>query len=291
LSEPAPGGEENTMPELSIKEAEKLLAGVVIPPRPSVVTAVMEERNRPEPDLRRVAQLIATDVGLSAAVIKTINSPLYGLRRQVSAIDQAVSLLGMKNIASLVMGLALRKAMPSSGLERFWDSAARTALICSHLSKALNLAIREDAYLFGLFHDCAIPLLIQRFPDYKATLGMANKERVKGFTDVEEERHGTNHAVVGSLLASNWHLPDNLRDAIRNHHDPQVFQSSLSSEALNLIALGMIAEYIENSVSRLAQDSEWEKRGSQVLAYLMLDPSEFEDLLRDTREMLADSAA
>jgi len=278
------------VPELSIKEAEKLLAGVVIPPRPTVVTAVMEERNRAEPDLRRIAQLIASDVGLSAAVLKAINSPLYGLRRPVTAIDQAVSLLGIKNIAALVMGLALRKAMPSSGLERFWDSAARTALICSHLARTLNLGSREDAYLFGLFHDCGIPLLIQRFADYKATLGAANGERAKGFTDIEDERHGTNHAVVGSLLASNWHLPDSLRDAIRNHHDPQALRSGLPPETSNLIALGAIAEHIENSFSRLSQDSEWEKRGGEVLAYLMLDKDEYAELQRDTREMLADSA-
>lgn len=279
------------MLDLSIKEAEKLLGGVTIPARPSVVTAVMEERNSADPDLRKVAQLIASDVGLSAAVIKTINSPLYGLRRSVTSIEQSVSLLGMKNIASLVMGLALRKAMPNSGLERFWDSAARTALIASHLAKNLNLGNREDAYLFGLFHDCGIPLLIQRFPDYKVTLGMANREASKAFTDVEDERHGTNHAVVGGLLASNWHLPDNLRNAIRNHHDPQVFQSSLPPDTVNLIALSMVAEFIENSVSRLSQDSEWDKRGAEVMAYLMLSREEFDDLLRDTREMLADSAA
>ncbi len=278
------------MLDLSINEAEKLLAGVVIPPRPSVLTAVMEERNKPEPDLRRVAQLIASDVGLSAAVLKTINSPLYGLRRSVTAIDQAVSLLGMKNMSSLIIGLALRKALPTSGLDRFWDSAARTALIASHLAKSLNLCNREDAYLFGLFHDCGIPLLIQRFPDYKATLGLANNERVRGFTEVEDERHGTNHAVVGSLLASNWHLPDMLRDAIRNHHDRSVFESNLTADSLNLIALGLVAEMIDNSVSRLAQDCEWEKRGGAVMAYLMLSEQELEELSADTREMLAEPA-
>lgn len=279
------------MQDLSIKEAEKLLGGVVIPPRPTVVTALMEERNRPDPDLQRVGRLIASDVGLTAAILKTVNSPLYGLRRQVAAIDQAVSLLGMKNVSALVMGLALRKAMPNTGLERFWDSAARTALICAHLAKTLNLGNREEVYLFGLFHDCGIPLLIQRFPDYKATLGLANNERQKLFTEVEDERHGTHHAVVGSLLASNWNLPDVLREAIRNHHERDVFTSSLSSEAITLIAIGLVAEHIENAFSRLAQDSEWEKRGRDVMTYLMLGEAEFDELQRDAQEMLADSAA
>lgn len=278
------------MTDLSIKEAEKLLAGVVIPPRPSVVTAVMEERSRPEPDVQRIAHLISSDVGLSAAMLKAINSPLYGLRRSVTNIDQAVSLLGMKTVSSLVLGLALRKAMPTSGLERFWDSAARTALICAHLSKVLGTSSREDAYLFGLFRDCGIPLLIQRFPEYKATLGMANSERERSFTVVEDECHGTNHAVVGSLLASNWHLPEILREAIRNHHDLDVYHSSISADVLNLIVVGHVASHIENSVSRLAQDNEWEKQKRAVLEQLMLSDADLEDLQRDTRELLSDAA-
>jgi HD-like signal output (HDOD) protein len=278
------------MNDLSIKEAEQLLAGVVIPPRPSVVTAVMEERSRPEPDMQRIAHLVSSDVGLAAAMLKAINSPLYGLRRSVTNIDQAVFLLGMKSVSSLVLGLSLRKAMPTSGLERFWDSAARTALICSHLTKVLEISSREDAYLFGLFRDCGIPLLIQRFPDYKATLGMANSEHERSFTVVEDERHGTNHAVVGSLLARSWHLPEILREAIRNHHDCEVFNSSLPADALNLIAVGHVASHIDNALSRLAQDSEWERQRHAVLGQLMLSEADLEDIQRESRELLSDAA-
>lgn len=277
------------MTDLSSEEARKLLAGVVIPPRPTVVTAVLEERARPEPDLKRVATLIGGDVGLSAAVLKTVNSPLYGLRRQVSGIEQAVNMLGMNNVGALVTGLALRNAVPAQGLERFWDGATRTALIASYLAKQLGCTSREDAHLFGLFHDCGIPLLMQRFPDYRDTLRQANQEHGRAFTDVEDERHATNHAVVGGLLASNWHLPDHLREAIRAHHDLAVFQSGLSSAAMNLVAIGLLAEYIESGHSRLAGDGEWDKLGGAVMAHLMMDADAVEELSRDAREMLEES--
>lgn len=277
------------MADLSVEEARKLLAGVVIPPRPTVVTAVLEERARPEPDLKRVATLIGGDVGLSAAVLKTVNSPLYGLRRQVSGIEQAVNMLGMNNVGALVTGLALRNAVPAQGLERFWDGATRTALIASYLAKQLGCTSREDAHLFGLFHDCGIPLLMQRFPDYRDTLRQANQEHGRAFTDVEDERHATNHAVVGGLLASNWHLPDHLREAIRAHHDLAVFQSGLSSAAMNLVAIGLLAEYIESGHSRLAGDGEWDKLGGAVMAHLMMDADAVEELSRDAREMLEES--
>lgn len=277
------------MTELNAEEAKKLLVGVVIPPRPNVVTAVLEERARPEPDLKRVVTLIASDVGLAAAVLKTVNSPLYGLRREISGIEQAVNMLGMNNVGALVTGLALRNTVPAQGLERFWDGATRTALIASYLAKHLGSVAKEDAHLFGLFHDCGIPLLMQRFPDYKDTLRQANQEHSRAFTDVEDDRHATNHAVVGGLLASNWHLSEHLREAIRAHHDPQVFQSGLSNQTMNLVAIGRLAEHIENSHSRLAGDSEWDKTGAAVMAHLMLDEAAIDELAGDAREMLDES--
>ncbi|MBK6742741.1 MAG: HDOD domain-containing protein [Hydrogenophilales bacterium] len=274
------------MPDLSSAAAEKLLAGITIPPRPSVVTAVMEERAKTDPNPGRIAQLIANDVGLSAAVLKTINSPFYGLRRRIASIDEAVALLGMKNIGTLVIGHSLSGAIPSKGLERFWDSAARTALIASHLAKTLGAVSREDAHLLGLFHDCGIPLLLDRFPDYKVTLQLANNERSRSFTDVEDERHGTNHSVVGALLAANWKLPTHIRDAIANNHDLGIFGSSMPSEVLNLIATVHIAEYIENSYSRLSTDCEWEKQGVAVMTQLMIDEESVEEMARDAVEMI-----
>lgn len=277
------------MPDISTKEAEKLLSGIVIPPRPSVLTAIMEERGRDEPDPRRIAQLIANDVALSAAVLKSINSPLYGLRRQVESVDQAVAMLGLKNISALVMGLSLRGSMPAAGLERFWDSAARTALLASHLAHTLGSTSREEAHMFGLFHDCGIPLLIQRFPDYKETLTLANGSRDKTFTEVEDERHQTNHAVVGSLLAKNWKLPEHFHDAILSHHDPGVYQSGLPLPSQNIVATVHLAEHIENGYSRLSTDAEWERMGGKVMAHLMLNEETLDELTRDCLELLEES--
>ena len=274
------------MPELSTTEAQKLLAGVVIPPRPSIVSAIMEEQGRDEPDLSRVAKLIGNDVGLAAAVLKTINSPLYGLRQQVGSIEQAVMMLGMKNVGSLVMGLALRNSIPSAGLDRFWDSATRTALAASYLAQTLGCSSREDAHLFGLFHDCGIPLLMQRFPDYKETLALANRAGERAFTDVEDERHQTNHAVVGNLLASNWKLQEHLREGILYHHDPAVFELGLPALTINLIATMYLAESIENGFSRLATDAQWDRTVPQAMAHLMIDEDAMEELAKDTLEML-----
>lgn len=277
------------MQDLSIKEAEKLLSGIIIPPRPNAVASVMEQSSRSEPDLKKLAQTISTDVALTAAVLKTINSPLYGLRQQTTSISHAVTLLGIKNVTSLVVGLSLRTAVPAAGLARFWDSASRAALVSAYLARTLGIADRESAYLYGLFHDCGIPLMMQRFSDYKETLALASNDSTKSIIQIENERHATNHALVGSLLASNWRLPELLRDAIRNHHEPNIFQSELSKPTLNLIAIGKLSEFIENSTARLSGGADWDNIGHDVLSQLMIYVTDLDEIQRDCQELLAES--
>lgn len=277
------------MEVISEEQTQRLLAGVVIPPRPTVVSDIMAEHRRDVPDLRRVAGLISADVALAAAILKTVNSTLYGLRRQISAIDQAVGMLGMNTVATLVTGLALRTAVPAQGLDRFWDGAARTALVSGYIAKHLGCVAPADAHLFGLFRDCGIPLLLQRFGDYKETLRLANAESERAFTDVEDDRYATNHAVVGSLLAANWSLSEDLRTAIRVHHELDVFQSDHTPNVMNLVAVGILAEHIENAHSRLSSECEWTKLGEAALKHLMMREEDMDELASDALAMLEEA--
>jgi HD-like signal output (HDOD) protein len=267
-------------------DAEKLLASITLPPRPTVVTEVMREHQKDAPDLRQVAHLIGSDPALAAALMKTVNSPFYGLRGRITSIEHAVSLLGMTNISTLVLGLSLRKAMPQGRLQHFREEAPIIALVMSRLARALGGAKPDDAHLFGLFHDCGMPLLEQRYKNYPETVTAAFMSVEAGFTQVEERAHGTNHAVVGSLLASNWNLPDHIRLAILWHHDATVFSTDLPSDSLHLIALGRIAEFMVQEQHNLAMDCVWESNGRSSLDYLMLDKNAFEELHADIREDL-----
>lgn len=131
--------------------------------------------------------------------------------------------------------------------------------------------------------------MLQRFSDYKDTLRMANAEANRAFTDVEDERHSTNHAVVGSLLAANWNLPEDFRVAICTHHDLGVYASAISPKAMNLVAVGVLAEHIENDYSRLSVGHEWAKLGKGTLDHLLLDAQALDELSADARTALEES--
>ena len=83
---------------------DEILSNIIIPPRPSILLKFQQAQEQ-DADLAYIAELIAQDMGLSAAVLKTINSAYYGLSEKVTSLKVAVSLLGMKQISMLVTGL------------------------------------------------------------------------------------------------------------------------------------------------------------------------------------------
>lgn len=265
---------------LDTSEVEKLLNGIAIPPRPQLLLEIDAALKADDPDLGKIAQLVTRDVGISAAILKTLNSPIFGLGRKIGSVAQAIALLGTRNTRSIVTGLVLRNAMGKlPALERFWDSAEKVAGINAFISSQLPRMPREDAYTFGLFRDCGIPLMLHRFPGYRDTLKTAPADDA-GFTVAEDRVHGTNHATIGYLFARTWGLSEVVCEAIRHHHDPAALDDSLPMPGYSrsLIAVNLLGEHLHNSTLRMRDDRLWELHGPAVLDYLGLNDGEFEEL-------------
>jgi len=277
------------MADVDLEQAKHIVDTIAIPPQPAALTETLAIVNSNDPDLSQIAEIISKDVALSAAVFKTINSPFFGIRREISSIQQATMLLGMKNVVNIVTGISLRMSMENNkggelNLGRFWDTASDTALVCTNLAKAMGSAVKDDAYMFGLFHDCGIPLMQQKYPDYFEVLKRANSEPDKDFTDIEEEYYDTNHATVGYMVAKSWKLPQPICQAILSHHSIDVLKES--GNVATLIAMLHMAEHISHSKRRLSQDLRWELIKEAVLENLLIDEQEYEELKEDVSDML-----
>lgn len=276
--------------EISIEDAQKSLKGVSIPPRPKLLTEINAELQKFNPDTNKLATRIATDVGLSAAILKVINSPYFGLRSKVGSVPTAVQLLGVQNVKSIVTGLLLKTTITGAGamsLERFWDSSEKVAKISAYVATTLPRAPRDEAYTLGLFRECGIPLLMQRFENYKDTLKAAAADS-RPMTVVEDAIHGTNHAVVGFMVAKTWGLPDNLAEAILRHHDMEVFAEgdNAAPGVRTLVAINFLAEYLNDTSVRLRDNLQWKAVSERVLGHLGLNDGEFEELREDVASVL-----
>jgi len=267
---------------------ETSLKDIGIPPRPAILERISAEMLKEEPDFRRLATIISADVSLAAGLIKTANSPFFGSRGRVRSVNEALITLGLEIASRALAGIILRKVFPASlHLERFWDASARIARLSGWLAQYLgNNKLRpEDAYTFGLFRDCGIPVLLMRFPGYGKVLAEANRDASLSFTAVEGAQLPTNHAMVGCLLAQSWWLPEETCLAIRHHHDAAVIGTPSFTPPLTSryrIAISQLAEHLVQRHSGLSQTHEWPKLGAACLHLLDIAEPEVERVLADS---------
>ena len=273
-------------------ELERTLNGIGIPPRPIIIDRITQEMRKDEPNFIYLGQLITADVSLAASLIKMANSPYFGLQGRARSVNDALLMLGLKVTSRAVAGLSLRRAFPASPqLERFWSASAQTAVLSGWLVSVLEMPglHADDAYTFGLFRDCGIPVLLRRFSNYEQTLVLANDELELPFTHVEIEQYSTDHAMIGRLLAQNWWLPEEVCLAIRHHHDIHVIESmdtSLPATSLQMIAVSQTAEYLLQLITGLSHTCEWTKLGASCLRLLNITQVELPELCKKAVEML-----
>ena len=239
--------------ELSHDIVEKVMSSIDIPTCPGMVTDAMREAQKDEPDLSRLADIIGSDAGMSAAALKLANSPLFGANNRVVSVRKAVERLGIQNVVCVVVASALRASvtgLPAAWVEDFWRRTMQLALSSSLVARRQYGISADAAYTYALFHNAAIPLLMRRFPNYVDVLeGCRSEGRM--LSDAEEQYFPCTHSIVGSLLVRNWGLPPLLGQAIRFHHEKDVYDlpdRSLPGGALSLIAVTQVAEHLLDEI-------------------------------------------
>ena len=285
--------------EPSSEQVEQVRGNIVIPPCPRIIVAMVQEARNDDPDLLKLDRLISGDMGLAAAVIKSANSPFYGLNHKVQAVKSALQVLGIRSVTNIVTMLALRNAlgspghMPDSFWNQFWDRTNYHAIACARLARQLRFISTEGAYTFGLFNDCGIPILLQRFADYRETLELASATD-RPLVELEYERHKATHTMVGSILASSWHLPELVCNAIRDHHSFDLIYGDTKAgqgDIAALVAISLIADYLVNDFLGTPHDTAWHQHGTQALEYLGFDEDELLESKTDILEELQEAQA
>lgn len=282
--------------ELSDQGVREVLESITIPPCPSVIHTLLEQARRPEVDARLLAGLIGADVGVAAAVLQAANAPFFGMRGRATSVAQALAVIGLRNLMKIVYGVMLGQGLGggrAATLERFWERSRYLPIATAALARSLSRVDADEAYTYGLFHNMGIPVLMQEFVDYRATLVAANAAP-EGFTRVEDERHRVNHAMVGAIFAREWRLPSALCWAVFYHHNPQIFghpTEYATDEVLDLIALGRIAEHLVAGFLGRPDDPEWILAGKAMLARFGLDATDAEPLGEGIWPMLEESRA
>ena len=271
-------------PDARAEALKDVLRTVEIPSCPAVLVQLRRLLQLDSTNLNEIARVVAQDVGLSASILKVINSPLYGLPQKLDSLTQAVSLLGLSTVSSISAAVMLRNVVGGNEppeLARFWDTAGRVAMLCARVAREVGGVTGDVAYTYGLFHNAGAAVLMKRFPDYVQTLGLAEAQSERPLTAVEDARHRTNHTVIGYLLTRSWGLSEQISSAVLVHHDFSIFRTNAEPRAVasrRLVAIGALATYLVHDYLRQPQEQDWIRERQTVTDYLEMTTTELLDL-------------
>ena len=213
---------------LSHTGLKKVVAQIdALPSMPTICMEVMEEVRAKEASIQKVAEIIARDLGMAAKILQMVNSAFFGLCRRVTDIRDAVMLLGLDAIQSLVLSVNVfasfnRDKLGFFDFEGLWAHSLASGGYAKQIMQAAGQPrdVVNAAFMAGMLHDVGKLILAVTFGEAYKDLIQAAGENAPLEWEREKEVFGASHAEIGAYLMGLWGLETALLAAIAFHHDP-----------------------------------------------------------------------
>lgn len=197
-----------------------ILKTVDIPTLPPIAMKVMNLIQDDYASLKTLEEIISRDQGFATRLLRIANSPYYGRDRKVEDIQSAILLIGFETLKSLVVATSMRDLHRKFGIfeQRLWEHSLGVGLCASLLAMVTGQAKPEEALVCGLIHDVGKTVMNNAIPEVYEQIYEQMYEQGRPVHEIEDEKLGFNHTVIGSLIAKKWKLPEKLEIVITYHH-------------------------------------------------------------------------
>ena len=227
---------------------ESILSSEELPTLPVVASKLIHMMSKEDTTLADIAQLVSKDVSLSTKILKVSNSAFYSFPQQIGSIQQAVSILGINAVRSLVLSfsfLTIRKgkAQSSFNFKKFWENSLATAVASKLISQKVKGCDPDELFVSGLLQNLGELILARTTPEKYEHVLSKDVELVSDRLALEDSAIGSNHCLVGYEVAKQWGFPQTLLSSIRYHHAPETYDEK-NKNILTIIRIVYLADLL-----------------------------------------------
>jgi len=205
-------------------DVEDLLAQThKLPNVPEAVRELIQQLNDPDADYNEIARKVGEDQTLSLRVLRLVNSAHFGLARKVSSIEDAVVMMGMERLKTLVIASGMASSVTKvEGLDiqQFWQESFRIAVVAQFLADRTDQVDSGIAFTAGLTHNIGRLLLHLAAPKQAGQIQQRFETHDGDRSDLEREVLGFTTPEAGKALMDLWHFPAELGESVRQHRNP-----------------------------------------------------------------------
>jgi len=239
-----------------IIELSKLKMPVV---SPAGVTA-MELITSGDYNLPDLCKIISHDPILTATLIKYANSSRYSQRFEVTNINRAINVLGIKALSAAVIVAAMRTYIqPGNISEQLWEHCQSVATIAKLIAQRHYPHFAEDIELPALVHDMGALVLASNFPKQYVDVAQTalSSDNDRSLSELEKETFGVIHDEVTAHFIGTYRLPELTKNVLTDFHLrlPLVeVQNNIAQQQTAIIALAhQLEENINSHSDRLTE--------------------------------------
>ena len=221
----------------------------IIPAFPAVIVEINRIIDLPETNYKKLSAIIQKDAAICARILKIVNSAFYGMASEISAISDAVSVLGFDFVHRIAITVSVLNTIKINEKDKRFNEVKLlkhlffTAQINRFLSMNYHIVNPSDAYVVGLLHDIGKFILYKMSPEYYYEIEKKVLKDNISFFDAENQVQGfPSHSELGAFAAKQWRFPKKLVESIKYHHN---YNTEIDSQS-DLILL-ITSNFIENN--------------------------------------------
>ncbi len=215
----------DTVTEMQVDYLSDIILAEIgnLPVFPEKITQLQQILSDKDVAFSKVASIIQGDFSLTAELLRIVNSAQYMLPQKVSNITNAISLIGVKGLKSLLYSYGTQNILTQKfgSMDVLWQHAYRVASYAYHLANDRNRKdLQDDAYIGGILHDMGKIIAITSYPVLMDKISNHCIDKGINCSMIERLSMGLSHARIGAEIARHWNFPDNIVDVINCHHQP-----------------------------------------------------------------------
>ncbi len=195
-----------------------------LPSLPAVAMEVLRLSRSDRAEFQDYARILTKDPALAAKLLKLANSPMFGLPRPVTALQEATSVLGLRTVQIMAISFSLVGGLPKDGgcksfrHDEFWRRSILFSVAARELAMQCDRKLCDEAFLCGVLSHIGQLVMAHGIPmQYERAL-----RRCDGWPSAEDERRtlGFDHHQVADGLLTQWNIPDAIRVPVAAWGDP-----------------------------------------------------------------------
>jgi len=275
---------------------EQILGSTQLPSPPTVAIELLEHTKNPDATIEDFVNVIKTDPAMSVKILKAANSSYFSFRSEITSLERAISMIGRKPIAALVLGFSLVNNGKLSNrvteiYRDYWLQAVIQGITAEFLASRFHRGLESEAFLVGLLMDLGRLAMLKVIPEEYADIIDSHDSMIHDLHTMEQEHLQFSHVDIAVKLLANWQISPALVEAIAAHHaDPFDISEKNLSDYSSLSRIAIFSAVAGDCFCTQGKGRNWERLQHLGKLFYQLDETALEQLLGELKSRLESGA-